>query len=41
LDYIPVSEDVIKRAVKLYVEEASVRSKEEFQPEEVLRELFG
>lgn len=41
LDYIPVSEDVVKRAVKLYVEEASVRSKEEFQPEEVMQELFG
>ena len=41
LDYIPVSEDTLKWAVKLYVEEASVRSKEEFQPEEVLSELFG
>jgi hypothetical protein len=41
LDYIPVSEDAVKRAIKLYVEEASVRSKEEFQPEEVLEELFG
>jgi hypothetical protein len=41
LDYIPVSADAVERAVKLYVEEASVRSKEEFQPDEVLRELFG
>jgi hypothetical protein len=41
LDYIPVSADVVERAVKLYVEEASVRSKEEFQPDEVLQELFG
>ena len=41
LDYIPVGEDAVERAVKLYVEEASVRSKEEFQPEEVLEELFG
>jgi hypothetical protein len=41
LDYIPVSEDTLNWAVKLYVEEASVRSKEEFQPEEVLSELFG
>jgi hypothetical protein len=41
LDYIPVSADAVERAVKLYVEEASVRSKEEFQPEEVLQELFG
>jgi hypothetical protein len=41
LDYIPVSDDALKRAVRLYVEEASVRSKEEFQPEEVLKELFS
>jgi hypothetical protein len=41
LDYIPVSEDALRRAVRLYVEEASVRSEEEFQPEEVLKELFG
>ncbi len=41
LDYIPVSEDVVERAVRLYVEEASVRSREEFEPEEVLKELFG
>jgi len=41
LDYIPVNEDIVKRAVKLYVEEASVRSREEFQPDEVLQELFG
>ncbi len=39
LDYIPVSDDTIKWAVKLYVEEASVRSREEFQPEEVLADL--
>ncbi len=41
LDYIPLTEDIIKQAVKLYVEEASVRSKEEFKPDEVLQELFG
>jgi hypothetical protein len=40
LDYIPVSADVLERAVRLYVEEASVRSKEEFKPEEVLKDLF-
>jgi hypothetical protein len=39
LDYIPVSEDVLERAVKLYVEEASVRSKEEFEPEDVFKDL--
>jgi hypothetical protein len=41
LDYIPVSADALERAVRLYVEEASVRSKEEFKPEEVFKELFG
>ncbi len=40
LDYIPVSADVLERAVRLYVEEAAVRSKEEFKPEEVLKDLF-
>ncbi len=39
LDYIPVSEDVLERTVKLYVEEASVRSREEFKPEDVLKDL--
>jgi hypothetical protein len=41
LDYIPISEDALNQAVKLYVEEASVRSKEEFRSEEVLEELFS
>jgi len=41
LDYIPLSEDALERAVRLYVEEASVRSKEEFTPEEVFKDLFG
>ncbi|MGF3521612.1 MAG: hypothetical protein ACQXXJ_00765 [Candidatus Bathyarchaeia archaeon] len=40
LDYIPVSKDVVDRAVRLYVEEASVRTKEAFKPEEVIGELF-
>jgi hypothetical protein len=40
LDHIPVSKDVLERAIRLYVEEASVRSKEEFKPEEVTKELF-
>jgi hypothetical protein len=39
VDYIPVSEDALKYAVQLYVEEASVRSREEFKPEEVLEKL--
>jgi len=40
LDYIPMSEDALKYAVQLYVEEASVRSREEFKPEEVLEKLY-
>jgi len=40
LDYIPVSEEALKYAVQLYVEEASVRSKEAFEPEEVLKKVF-
>ncbi len=40
LDYIPVSKDVLDRAVRLYVEEASVRSKEAFKPEDVTKDLF-
>jgi hypothetical protein len=41
LDYVAVSPDALERAVRLYIEEASVRSKEEFKPEEVLKDLFG
>jgi len=42
LDYIPVSEEALKYAMQLYVEEASVRSREEFLPESVLGKLsFG
>jgi hypothetical protein len=40
LDHVPVSEDALKYAMQLYVEEASVRSMEEFKPEEVLAKLF-
>jgi len=40
LDYVPVTEDALKYATQLYVEEASVRSREEFKPEEVLEKLF-
>ncbi|MEM2806377.1 MAG: hypothetical protein QXK86_05975 [Candidatus Bathyarchaeia archaeon] len=39
LDYIPVDEDALRYAVQLYVEEASVRSRQEFMPEEVLKKL--
>jgi hypothetical protein len=41
LDYIPVSEEALKYAVQLYVEEASVRSKDVFSPEEILGKIFG
>jgi hypothetical protein len=40
LEYIQVSRDALKYAIQLYVEEASVRSKQEFKPEEVLANLF-
>jgi hypothetical protein len=39
LDHIPVSEDALKYAIQLYVEEASVRSKDEFVTEVVLAKL--
>jgi len=39
LEYVPVSEDALKYAVQLYVEEASVRSRQEFKPEEVLAKI--
>lgn len=39
LDYIPISEDAIKYAIRLYVEEASIRSRGAFEPEEVLGKL--
>ncbi|MEM3703305.1 MAG: hypothetical protein QXX79_02630 [Candidatus Bathyarchaeia archaeon] len=39
LEYIPVSDEALRYAVQLYVEEASVRSRQEFMPEEVLRKL--
>jgi len=39
LDYVPVSEEALKYAIQLYVEEASVRSQEEFVPESVLAKL--
>jgi hypothetical protein len=37
---VPVSEDALKYAVQLYVEEASVRSRQEFKPEDVLAKVF-
>lgn len=39
LDYVPVSEDALRYAIQLYVEEASVRSREEFLPESVLSKI--
>jgi len=40
LDYIPVSEEALRYATQLYVEEASVRSRQEFKPEEALAEIL-
>ena len=39
LDYIPIDDEALKYAMQLYVEEASVRSHEEFAPELVLAKL--
>ncbi len=39
-EYVPISEDALKYAVQLYIEEASVRSRQEFKPEDVLTRLF-
>ncbi len=39
-DYIQVSPDALKYAIQLYVEEASVRSKQEFEPDEILAKIF-
>ena len=39
-DYIPVSKEALKYAVQLYVEEASIRSREAFKPDEVFSEVF-
>jgi hypothetical protein len=39
LNYIPISQDALRYATQLYVEEASVRSRQEFMPEEVLSTL--
>jgi hypothetical protein len=38
-DYIPISDDALKFAIRFYVEEASVRSKEGFDYDEVLEEF--
>ncbi len=39
LAYVPVSEDALKYAIQLYVEEAAVRSREEFLPGSVLSKI--
>jgi hypothetical protein len=39
-DYITVSKEALEYAIKLYVEEASVRSREEFIPETILAKLL-
>lgn len=39
-DYIDVSEEALKYAIQLYVEEASIRSQEVFDPNEILKRIF-
>ena len=38
-DYVPVNEEALEYAMRLYVEEASVRSRNEFIPDVVLGKL--
>lgn len=40
-DFIPVSQDALKYAVQLYVEEAAIRSQERFKPENVLNRVLS
>ena len=40
MDFIPVSEEALRYAIQLFVEEASVRSREEFDSQEVLKKLL-
>jgi len=40
LDHIPISEEALRYAIQLYVEEASVRSQEIFKPEEILKKIL-
>ena len=40
VDHIPMGEEALRYAVRLYVEEASVRSREAFKPEEVLKTIY-
>ncbi len=39
LDYVPISKEALEYAIQLYVEEAAVRSRDEFIPEVVLGKL--
>jgi len=39
-EYVPVREDALRYAMQLYVEEASVRSGQEFKPEEALTKIL-
>ncbi|MEM1585856.1 MAG: hypothetical protein QXX99_01305 [Candidatus Bathyarchaeia archaeon] len=38
-DFIPISRDSMRYAIQIYVEEASIRSQEEFKPEEILHKI--
>ncbi len=40
LNHVPLSEEALRYATRLYVEEASVRSRGEFQSEEILKRLL-
>ncbi|MBS7640146.1 MAG: hypothetical protein QXJ19_02645 [Candidatus Bathyarchaeia archaeon] len=38
--FIPISRDSLKYAIQIYVEEASIRSQEEFEPREILSKII-
>ena len=40
-NFIPVSNEALRYAIKFYIEEASVRSREAFEPEDVLKKLYN
>ena len=40
-NFIPISQDAMKYAIQLYVEEASIRTQEKFEPGNVLNKIFS
>jgi hypothetical protein len=40
-NFIPVSNEALRYAIKFYIEAASVRSRQAFEPEDVLKKLYN